>query len=84
MLKELTKFHHQQVVVNTYNDEELVKRDGIWFEKIVEDNGYLHFVKEGSVILSIKVEGKELKKEPVFKNFYTVNEHTQRIEIYFP
>lgn len=84
MLEELTNFHDQQVVVNTYVDDELIKRDGFWFEKIQEENGLLQFFKEGHVISSIEIKGRLVKKEPVFKNFFTVNENVQRIEIYFP
>lgn len=84
MLEELSKFHHQQVVVNTYLDDELVKRDGFWFEEIVEENGVLQFLKEGRLITNIQLEGRLVKKEPIFKNFFTVNENLQRIEIYFP
>ena len=78
------KISNCQVVVNTYSDDELINRDGFWFEQIVEDHGFLHFVKLGAILLSIEVEGRILTKEPVFKNFYTINENKQRIEIYFP
>lgn len=84
MLKELTTFQNCQVVVNTYVDDELIKRDGFWFEQLKVDHGFLHFFKDDSVILSVEAEGKKLKKEPVFKNYFTINGNGQRIEIYFP
>jgi hypothetical protein len=84
MIKELTKFQNCQVVVNTYSDDELIKRDGFWFEQINVDQGFLHFFKEGKVVFRVQIEGKTIKKEPVFKNYFSINENSQRIEIYFP
>lgn len=70
--------------MNTYFDEELIKKDGFWFEQIIEDHGFLRFFKEGIEVLSVKVEGTTFKRESVFKNYFTINENKQRIEIYFP
>jgi hypothetical protein len=84
MISEIVKFKNQQLVVNTYHEDELIKRDGFWFEKVLEDQGELKFFKEELLLLSLNMNGKEVRKEPVFKNFYTLNENNNRIEIYFP
>ncbi|WML44917.1 hypothetical protein [Neobacillus sp. PS3-40] len=84
MIAEITKFQNCQVVINTYSDEELIQRDGFWFEHIVEDHGFLHFIKAGTIVSRIEVDGRKLTKEPIFKNFYTIRENKQRTEIYFP
>jgi hypothetical protein len=84
MIKEITNFQNGQVVVNTYSDDELIKRDGFRFERIIEEQGFLRFIKDGTVVLSIEIEGKTIKKEPIFKNYFTVKENNQRTEIYFP
>ncbi|MBI0575925.1 hypothetical protein IEC97_01015 [Neobacillus cucumis] len=85
MPKEITKFHHRQVVVNTYVDEELVKRDGFWFEEIIMNGSTLAFMKEGKTVNEIELtDGIELNKEAVFKNYYSLNIEKKKIEIYFP
>jgi hypothetical protein len=84
MMKELSTFQNRQVVVNTYLDDELIQRDGFWFEQIKVDHRFLQFLKNGSIILSLEIEGKVLKREPVFKHYFTVNDHNKKIEIYFP
>jgi hypothetical protein len=43
MIKEITNFQNGQVVVNTYSDDELIKRDGFRFERIIEEQGFLRF-----------------------------------------
>ncbi|WP_026576529.1 hypothetical protein [Bacillus sp. UNC438CL73TsuS30] len=85
MPKEMIKFHHRQVVVNTYVDEELVKRDGFWFEEMIMIGSTIAFIKEGKTINVIELpDGIELKKEEVFKNYYSLNIENKKIEIYFP
>ncbi|MDQ6599248.1 hypothetical protein E2K98_22035 [Bacillus salipaludis] len=84
-MPEMTKFHHRQVVVNTYVDEELVKRDGFWFEDIIMNGSILAFRKEGKTVNVIELpDGIELKTEAVFKNYYSLNIENKKIEIYFP
>ncbi|MED1467836.1 hypothetical protein [Bacillus salipaludis] len=85
MPKEMTKFHHRQVVVNTYVDEELVKRDGFWFDEMIMNGSTIAFIKEGKTVNVIELpKGIILKKEEVFKNYYSLNIENKKIEIYFP
>jgi hypothetical protein len=61
------------------------QRDGFWFDHIDLKNGSLYFIKAGLVVYSINhFDEKKLKKEPVFKNFYSLNDAFKKIEIYFP
>ncbi|MDR6998295.1 hypothetical protein [Neobacillus niacini] len=85
MPKEITNFHHRQVVVNTYVDEELVNRDGFVFDSVHLENDSLLFIKDAKTLFRIdSLTGMILKKEAIFKNYYSLNGENKKIEIYFP
>ena len=84
-LQTLSHFNNQQVVINFYEDEELVQREGLVFESIQIENNHLHFNKADKILFSLQLdEYKEFLQRNEFKNYFSFINGKQRVELYFP
>ncbi|WP_017755495.1 hypothetical protein [Calidifontibacillus oryziterrae] len=81
----LTTFENRQVVVNVYEDEELVKREGFFFDSITISERNINFVKNNTNKLSIEYTPfNEFVKGDTFKDYFILKNGNNYIEIYFP
>lgn len=81
----LKKYANQQVVINFYDDEELVKRDGIFFNRIEVTKHHLKFIREEQCELSLSIINyPTFQVNDNFKNYYTLLNESSYIDIYFP
>ncbi|MFE8697508.1 hypothetical protein ACFYKT_14285 [Cytobacillus sp. FJAT-53684] len=84
-LQTLSHFNNQQVVINFYEDEELVQREGLVFESIQIEDNHLYFNKAGKILFSLQLdEYKEFLQRNEFKNYFSFINGKQRVELYFP
>lgn len=83
--KTLSKFKDRQVVINYYEDEELVKKDGFSFDSIkIMANG-IYFIRKNDVRVSIDTDSfKDFVKGDTFKDYFILKNEDSSIEIYFP
>jgi hypothetical protein len=85
-LQVLEIYQNRQVILNYYQDEELlIQRDGFFFHSIKQTIDSLTFFKNDGTTQSIN-----LKEYPTnfintdFQNYYTLRNQTDKLEIYFP
>lgn len=80
-------YKDRQVIVNYYEDDELLVKDGFNFECIELKNNEIHFIKEGNTVFSISLdEFPHFKVLDDFKNFYSLSsiQGKDEYQIYFP
>ncbi|MEH7224421.1 hypothetical protein V7112_11500 [Bacillus sp. JJ1566] len=85
VLKKLVKYGHQQVVVNWYEDELLIARDGFFFTHIQIEDDFLIFMKDHEAKQIITLSNYEtIEILPDFRDFYQLRNDTETLHIYFP
>ncbi|WP_010283815.1 hypothetical protein [Bacillus timonensis] len=83
--EKLFQYGNQQVVLNWYEDELLIGRDGFFFTHLLIENGSLIFRKgnkEKQTILLVTYKSFEIV--PDFRDFYQLTNETELLQIYFP
>lgn len=83
----LSNYKNRQVVLNYYEEEELVRREGFHFEQIlITKENELVFVKDDSLILSISLQPYTMFEisHDFFHNYKLCKDTTHWINIYFP
>lgn len=84
-VQSLIQFKNQQVIINFYEDDELVKREGFFFDSIHIVDSQLQFTKSESLIFSLPLEiGINFSQQYGFKNYYSIIKGADRVELYFP
>lgn len=84
-VEKLTKYKDRQVVLNYYEDDALAKREGFHFSTIEIVHNQLVFHKSETSQFVINLEGYAgFTVLPDFKDYYSVYNEQDRIEIYFP
>jgi len=85
LLSLLTEYRHRQVVVNFYEEDELVARDGFFFDGIERSGSMLSFIKDGHIRLSIRLDDyprhRTVHDFPRHYRFYSQH---RAVELYFP
>ncbi|MFD2444783.1 hypothetical protein ACFSO7_12485 [Bacillus sp. CGMCC 1.16607] len=85
MLSDLLKYKNRQTIINEYKDEELVKREGIFFDEMNTIDQSIKFIKDGTIRHQIELPNKfTIRKDSSFSNFFTIEWNDTKIEIYFP
>ena len=82
----LNQYKNRQAVLNYYEDEELVQRDGLDFETIVVTDDEIQFLigeKVKEAINLSKYQSFESSKE-FFKNYFELKNGINILRIYFP
>ncbi|MGP3560219.1 hypothetical protein [Geobacillus sp. BK01] len=87
VLALFARYTNRQVVVNFYEDDELVARDGFFFDYMERSDQVLTFFKNGQARLSIPLA--DYPDHHVLKSFsrYYRLEHScfrRAVELYFP
>lgn len=81
----LESFSDRQVVINTYIEEELLDKTGMFLDNIETNEESVNFLRNKEIIYTI-----DRKKYPNFKhledfnNYYEFSNDKDRLEIYFP
>jgi hypothetical protein len=85
LLSGLSRFKNRQVIVNRYEDEELVSKEGYTFEEATVLPERIVFRKDDRVVLVLDIpEQASVSKPGMFPNHYVLAWNNERLEIYFP
>ncbi|NSL52222.1 hypothetical protein [Calidifontibacillus erzurumensis] len=82
----LSAYSNRQVVLNYYEDEELVQRDGLNFDKIIVTEKEIQFISNNKVKASIDLslyKTFEVSND-FFKNYFALKNRENTLAIYFP
>lgn len=82
----LLSYKDRQVVLNYFEDEGLIDKNGFFFNEIQIMNSELKFIKDAEFIEIINLNNfPNFHKGETYKNyFYLSNNKNEKIEIYFP
>jgi hypothetical protein len=80
------EYHHRQVVLNYYRDEDFLwKRDGFHFEYVKFAEGKLVLLVKGGYLTSVDLgDFESVVLNTDFPNYYICRKGSDRLEIYFP
>lgn len=78
-------FKNQQVIINFYEEGELIQREGLFFESIHIADHQIQFSKGGKIVLTLPFGGyMNFSHRSEFKNYYSLEKGNKRVELYFP
>ncbi|WP_102275254.1 hypothetical protein [Cytobacillus massiliigabonensis] len=84
IINSLIQFKNQQVIINFYEEDELIQREGLFFESIQIVDYQVQFSKGGIIVFSLSFEGyMKFSQRTEFKNYYSLEKDSQRVELYF-
>lgn len=82
----LSNYQNRQVILNYYQDEDMmVQRDGFHFQSIQVTESALIFTKIDGTL--VKIDTKDYPHASIntdFQNYYTLRNHEDHLDIYFP
>lgn len=84
---ELKLFHHRQIVINFYENDGLVDRNGMNFDTIAVTPGEIMLLKDNAPIFTLPLnEGAQFGPSGRIKNHYYLHygDLSIRTELYFP
>lgn len=85
-LETLTGYVNRQVVLNTYEGDELLSRDGFFFDEIRINPDCILFIRENQVVKKLNLEPSyHFDKLTRFTRYYAIDhQNGVRTELYFP
>ncbi|RFB16836.1 hypothetical protein DZB84_10600 [Bacillus sp. HNG] len=85
LVQKLLTYGNQQVVVNWYEDEQLIARDGFFFSYIQVEDGLLIFMKDQIMKQKVPLANYEtIEILPDFRDFFQLTNKSESLQIYFP
>lgn len=86
LMKYLINLLNTQIVLNTYEAEELVKREGFHFNHVEVSAGQLDFYREDKMIYSLELaDYQTFEIAGDFKNYFKLFiDDDNWLELYFP
>lgn len=85
ILSKLSNYQNRQVILNYYQDDLLEDRDGFHFQTIKQENEQLTFIKQNGKTITINLKAYPEKHiNTDFQNYYTLQNNSHKLEIYFP
>lgn len=86
ILSQFKTYHHRQVVLNYYDDEDfLYQRDGLFFDTIQLDEQFVSFIKEGKIAYQLSLtEYPNFNVLTDFNHHYLFFNETNHVDLYFP
>lgn len=84
-VNSLRFLRNRQVVLNFYEDDMMIDREGFFFEQLIVTEACIHFIKEGSVHKNIDLSPYEsFSAIPDFPRLFLLNKKGSKVELYFP
>lgn len=84
-IRILESFSNRQVVINTYLEEELLDKTGMFLDNIEISEKSINFIRNKEVIYNIdRNKYPNFKYLEGFNNYYELSNDKERLEIYFP
>jgi len=84
-INALFHFSNQQVVINIYVEDELIQREGLFFESVTIVDNNLQFVKGGNIQFKIPLHNyRKLTQRSEFKHYFSLDNEDSRVDLYFP
>jgi len=81
----LSRFANGQTVINTYEEDELVERDGLHFDSLRFRGERLEIYRDGGIVKTVVVRPTATFVTLAgFKDHYAFLDGNSRIEVYFP
>lgn len=85
ILHKLLQYGNQQVVMNWYEDEQLIAREGFFFSSIQIEVDLLIFIKNHEIKQKILLTSYEtIEILPDFRDFFQLTSSSEVLHIYFP
>lgn len=84
-IKVLESYNNRQVVLNTYFEEELLDKTGLFLDNIETNTDSVNFIKNDKIIYTIdRSKYPNFKYLEGFNNYYEFSNDKERLEVYFP
>jgi hypothetical protein len=85
VLHKLMEYTNQQVVMNWYEDGQLIERNGFFFSCLRVEDNTLHFIKDNEVKQTILLMNYQtIEILPDFRDFFQLTNGARSLQIYFP
>lgn len=82
--RRLTAYVNKQIILNTYQDGELVAKEGFHFTRIAAEENRLLVFDRDSVVAAVETEGYSSFEQLFgFPNHYAFANDQERLELYF-
>lgn len=84
-IKILESFNDRQVVLNSYLEEELLDKTGMFLDNIETNEKSVNFIRNKEIIYTIdRNKYPNFKRLEGFNNYYELSNDKERLEVYFP
>lgn len=84
-IKMLLRFNNQQVIINIYQEDELIQREGLFFESVTLIDNKLQFQKGSKLLFSLPLKNfTSCTQQQDFKHYYSLENEESRVDLYFP
>lgn len=84
-IRILESFSNRQVVINTYLEDELFDKTGMFLDNIKTNDHSVNFIRNKEIIYTIdRNKYPNFKYLAGFNDYYELSNYKDRIEIYFP
>lgn len=81
----LESYSSRQVVINTYLDDELIDKTGLFLDNIETNENSVNFIRNKEIVHTIdRNKYPNFKYLEGFNNYYELSNEKERLEIYFP
>lgn len=84
-LEVLLGYVNRQVVINVYDEEELVEREGVAYERIQLEPNRIVFMRNDEKVAQLAYNDQcRFGQLPGFQHHYALKCKSRRTELYFP
>ncbi|MGO4888488.1 hypothetical protein ACJ2A9_12065 [Anaerobacillus sp. MEB173] len=80
----LTNYYNRQVIINTYEEECLIEKEGFAFDKITILSDQVQLIKDDIIIFSFDSSMYQFKVLDDFNHYYAFENELSKVELYFP
>jgi hypothetical protein len=84
-LDVLLSYKNRQVVLSEYQGDELLNRDGCFFDHIQSNEDSIEFIRDNLTVKKLIIDqSSQIVPLPGFSHHYAIHHNGLRIELYFP
>ena len=84
-LEVLLRYVNRQVVINVYEEDELLSKDGFLFDEICLDGNRIIFIRDKRVLQELMFDdAAQITQLAGFSRHYAIYHEGLRSELYFP